>query len=246
MTTGRPSRDPVGRQRAGLSSENETRDALVTSHLGLAHFLARRFSDRGEPHEELVQVASMALVQAADRFNPSFGVGFSTFATSTILGELKHHFRDRGWALRTPRQVQEHYLEVTTAAAELTQRLGRTPTVNELGAACGLSCDDVLIAMEAGQSYRAASLDAPWTDGESLGDQVVGTDDTIDLLDQRSELLAAIERLAPRDRQLIRLRFVDELSQSEIAERMDMSQMHVSRLLRRALETLRAALAEPD
>ncbi|HEV3213270.1 MAG TPA: SigB/SigF/SigG family RNA polymerase sigma factor [Acidimicrobiales bacterium] len=244
MTPSRKSEESAGVRLASSSTTNATRDALITSHLGLAHFLARRFSDRGESHEELVQVASVGLVQAADRFNPSLGVEFSTFATSTILGELKHHFRDRGWALRTPRQIQEHYLEVTAAASELTHELKRTPSVNEVAAACRLTSEDVLVAMEAGQSYRVASLDAPWTESESVGDQVMGTEDAIDVMEQRALLLAALERLGPRDQQLLRLRFVDELSQSEIADRMGMSQMHVSRLLRRALELLRAALAD--
>jgi RNA polymerase sigma-B factor len=246
MTTSGGSTDSTGRRNTPAEDGATTRDELITSHLGLARFLARRFADRGEPHDELVQVASLALVKAADRFDPTFGVSFSSFATSTIMGELKHHFRDRGWALRTPREIKEHYLEITTTSAELTQQLKRMPTVNEVAAACRLTSDDVLVAMEAGQSYRAASLDAPWTDAESLGDQVLETEDTIEHIEQRSELQRVIGRLGPRDQQLLRLRFVDELSQSEIAEQMEISQMHVSRLLRRALESLRDELANAE
>jgi len=218
-----------------------SREALITSHLGLARFLARRYADRGEPYEDLVQVASLALVHAADRFDPSLGFAFSTFATKTVVGELKHHFRDRGWGISTPRQVKEHYLEVSTAVGELLQRYGRSPTVHEIAAACGLTADQVLLAMEAGQGYRLASLDALVAGPD---DERLGVDDAAALLGERSDLVAHLQRLSPRDRTLLQLRFVEELSQTEIATRMGISQMHVSRLLRRALQELRDALDE--
>ena len=220
------------------------RDRLIEEHLGLADYLARRFADRGESHDDLRQAAALALVKAANRFDPSMGFEFSTFATRTILGELKHHFRDHGWAVRTPRHIQEHYLETTAAVAELTQTLGRSPTVKEVAAACGRTVEEVLIAMEAGQGYRASSLDAPGISPDALVDQRTDDNESA-LLEQRSELGSHLRALPPREQEILRLRFVDELSQAEIAQRMGISQMHVSRLLRRALEALRQSYGQP-
>jgi RNA polymerase sigma-B factor len=238
-----------GRRGVGPSERTEShdvpgapREALITSHLGLARFLATRFADRGEPYEDLVQVASMALVQAADRYDASLGFKFSTFATRTIVGELKHHFRDKGWAVSTPRHVKEHYLEVSTAVGELVQRLGRSPTVGEIAEACRLTSGEVLVAIEAGQSYRVASLETALPGADAVIDVHEQVDDAIVHADERSELLSHLGGLSDRDQTLLRLRFVDELSQTEIAERIGVSQMHVSRLLRQALQTLRDAL----
>ena len=239
-------RDRPTNEGIDANATTTSREELIASHLGLARFLAGRFAERGEPYEDLVQVASVALVQAADRFDPSLGFAFSTFATRTILGELKHHFRDAGWAVWTPRAVKEHYLEVSAAVGELVQTLGRSPTVNEIAAACRLTSDEVLVAIEAGQSYRVASLDAALSRADATLDAHLGVDDAVDAVGERSELLQHLHRLPSREQALLRLRFVDELSQSEIAERMGISQMHVSRLLRRALQELRDALAEGD
>ena len=228
----------AGGQRPDPGSAAD-RDRLVTEHLGLAEHLARRYANRGEPHDDLVQVASLALVRAADRYDPSLGYEFSTFATRTIVGELKHHFRDRGWSVKAPRQLQELYLEVNTTIGIMTQQLGRSPTVSEVAAACGRRDDEVLAALEAGQGYRAASLDAPSPSGESVLDVHEDVDNEVASVDTRDELVSHLARLPRRERELVRLRFVDELSQTEIAERLGMSQMHVSRLLRRALEALR-------
>ena len=237
--TGEAEATPPGARATGATTRAE-RDRLIKEHLGLAEYLARRFADRGESADDLRQAAALALVKAADRYDPSLGFEFSTFATRTILGELKHHFRDHGWAVRAPRHVQEHYLEATAAAAELTQRLGRSPTLHEVAEACGRTDEEVLIAMEAGQGYRASSLDAPGP-GTDRTLERFGSDEDTEQLVQRSELDAHLRLLPERERELLRLRFVDELSQSEIAERMGMSQMHVSRLLRRAIEALRAS-----
>jgi RNA polymerase sigma-B factor len=152
---------------AEAQQAREIRDERVHSHLGLAHQLARRFSNRGETHDDLVQVASLALVRAAERFDPDRGVMFSTFAAASIIGELKRHFRDRGWAVRAPRRLQEMVLEIGSATDRLGQQLGRAPTVSELAKEIGASTADVLEALEAGQSYRTASLDAPDREGPS-------------------------------------------------------------------------------
>lgn len=217
------------------------RDRIITEHLWLSEHLARRFSRRGESHEDLVQVASLALVNAVDRFDPDRGFEFATFATRTIIGELKHHFRDKGWSVRAPRRLQELYLEVNATIAELSQRLGRSPTVSELAEACGRTDGEVLEAIEAGQAYRSASLEAPGPDGDALVDRLGTADDSLDHVELRAELIPHLEALTPRERSILRLRFAEELTQSEIGERMGLSQMHVSRLLRGALEKLREA-----
>jgi RNA polymerase sigma-B factor len=220
------------------------RDDLVTAHLGLAHQLARRFLNRGEPYDDLVQVASMAIVKSVDRFDPDRGVEFSTFATRTVLGELKRHFRDKGWAVRAPRRIQELYLELGQAVGTLSQELGRSPTVAELATATGATEESVLEALEAGQGYRSASIDAPDRQEETLAERIGGEDTTFDNVDDRSVLAPALARLAPREQTIIQLRFVDGLTQSEIATRIGVSQMHVSRLLAASLERLRREVAE--
>jgi len=230
------SEGPVGSEHA-----TPNRDELVTENLGLAYHLARRFANRGEAHDDLVQAASLALVHAAARFDPDRGVAFSTFATRTIVGELKHHFRDRGWSVRAPRQLQELYLTVNVTISDLSQQLGRSPTVREIAAACGRREEDVLAAMEAGQGYRASSLDAPSPGGDTVGDAHASGEDIAALVEEREDLLQHLAALSPRQQDLLRMRFVDELSQSEIADRLGTSQMQVSRLLRRALDELRAA-----
>lgn len=223
------------------TGRTDPRQVLIESHLGLANHLARRFSDRGESREDLVQAAYLALVKAADRYDPSLGFEFSTYATRVILGELKHHFRDTGWAVRAPRQVQELYLEVNRAVSDLTHRLGRSPTVPEIAEACRRRPDEVLAAMEAGRAYRATSLETPTEGGTQLHDHLASRERPDTVLEDRSELWSYLQRLSPDDRELLRLRFVDELSQIEIAKRLGVSQMQVSRLLRRALDTLREA-----
>jgi len=220
------------------------RDDLVTAHLGLAHQLARRFVNRGESYDDLVQVASMAIVKSVDRFDPDRGVEFSTFATRTVLGELKRHFRDKGWAVRAPRRIQELYLELGQTVGSLSQELGRSPTVAELAAATGASEESVLEALEAGQGYRTSSIDAPDRQEETLAERIGGEDPTFGNVDDRSILAPALARLAPREQTILRLRFADGLTQSEIASRIGVSQMHVSRLLAASLERLRQEFVE--
>lgn len=231
---------------AGMILSVRRRETLVAEHLGLAEVLARRFANRGEPYDDLVQVASLALVRAVDRFDPERGVEFSTYATRTILGELKHHFRDKGWTVRAPRRLQELYLQVNGVVSTLSQELGRSPTVHEIAEACGTRDEDVLAAIEAGQAYRSASLEAPTPGGDTLGEHVVDDHDETASFDERTDLAMHLAHLTPRERLIIQLRFEDELTQSEIGIRLGLSQMQVSRLLRGALDALRRAYREEE
>jgi RNA polymerase sigma-B factor len=215
------------------------RDQLIAEHLGLARALARRFANRGESYDDLVQAASLALVKAAERFDESRDVAFAAFATATIVGELKHHLRDRGWAVKAPRRLQELSLEVAATAGALTQRLGRSPTVREIAQECSHSEDDVLAALEVGRSYRSSSLEGLAEADEASFERYVADDSVGSTFEEHSELQAQINLLPDRDRVVLRLRFVEELSQAEIAERLGVSQMQVSRLLRHALDLLR-------
>ena len=225
-----------------------TRNELIEAHLGLAEYLARRFSNRGEPLDDLTQVASVGLLKAVDRFDPTREVEFSTYATHTIVGELKRHFRDNGWAVRAPRRMQELYLRLGKIVSTLGQELGRSPTIPELAAEAQVSEEEVLEALEAGQAYRFASLDAP-TAGDDEGDTmsaVLGEEDPgmIDA-EHRVALSPLLAQLPKREQVILHLRFFEGLTQSGIAERLGISQMHVSRLLARSLAQLRAA-AESD
>ena len=216
------------------------RDEMVTAHLGLARHLARRFANRGEPYDDLFQVASVGLVKAALRFDPNRGVKFSTFAAQTILGELKRHLRDRGWAVKAPRRLQELYLELTPAVETLSQELGRSPTVRELASAIGSDEESVLEAMEAGHGYRTSSIDASDRSGldapsETLGD----VDPHFGKVEDRLLLKKAMAALPERERSIVQMRFYDGLTQHEIAVRIGVSQMHVSRLLASTVERLR-------
>jgi RNA polymerase sigma-B factor len=223
-----------------------TRDAnvrgrLIEAHLGLAEHLARRFTHRGETYDDLVQVSSLALVKAVDRFDPDRGVEFTTFATRTIIGELKRHFRDKGWAVRAPRRIQELYLHIGQSIAILSQENGRSPGIKELAVATGASEDDVIEALEAGQGYRSASLDAPGPDGEAMGSRIGADDAAFTDAENRATLSPHMAKLPERERLILTMRFVEGLTQSEIAEHIGISQMHVSRLLSRSLASLRSS-----
>jgi RNA polymerase sigma-B factor len=230
------------------------RDELIEAHLGLAEYLARRFANRGEPLDDLVQVASTGLIKAVDRFEPERGLEFSTYATHTIVGELKRHFRDKGWAVRVPRRMQELHLRLATVISNLSQELGHSPTVAEIATAAGVSEEEVLEAMEAGQAYRFASIDAPTGGGGSggggdesgtLSSQLGGDDASMEDVEHRATLSPLIAQLPERQQMILHLRFFEGLTQSEIASRLGISQMHVSRLLARSLAQLRQA-AEAD
>ncbi|HEX2042327.1 MAG TPA: RNA polymerase sigma factor SigF [Acidimicrobiales bacterium] len=225
------------------TKDPELREELVTAHIGLAEYLARRFTNRGEPLDDLVQVASLGLLKAVDRFDPERGLEFSTYATPTIVGELKRHFRDKGWAVRVPRRVQELHLRLATVVSTLSQELGRSPTIGEIAQAASVSEEDVLEAIEAGHAYRFTSLDAPSGADEegTLASQLGGDDQALVDSEHRVALSPLIARFPPRERTILHLRFFEGLTQSEIASRLGISQMHVSRLLARSLAQLRAS-----
>jgi RNA polymerase sigma-B factor len=219
-----------------------TRDQLIEAHLGLAEYLARRFTNRGEPLDDLVQVASLGLVKAVERFDPSRGLEFTTFATPTILGELKRHFRDKGWAVRVPRRVQELHLRISRVIDDLSTELGRSPTVPEIAQRAGTTEDEVIEAIDAGSAYRSASLDAGRGDDDespSLLGQLGATDPELAGAERRAALEPLISSLPEREQVMLYLRFYEGLTQSEIAKKLGISQMHVSRLLSRSLQELR-------
>ena len=238
-------RDELREQFIAYAQERDTalRDELVAAHLGLAEYLARRFANRGEPLDDLVQVASLGLIKAVDRFDPERGVEFSTYATHTIVGELKRHFRDKGWAIRAPRRMQELYLQLGKVVGTLSQELGHSPTIAELAAEVEVSEEEVLEALEAGQAYRSASLDAPVgnEEGETLGAHLGEEDLSLADVESRATLSPLLAQLPPRERLILHLRFFEGLTQSEIATRLNISQMHVSRLLARSVSELRNA-----
>jgi RNA polymerase sigma-B factor len=223
------------------------RDRLVDAHMGLAAYLARRFANRGQPLEDLVQVASLGLLKAIERFDPSLGIEFSTYATTTIVGELKRHLRDRGWAVRAPRRMQELYLSLNQVVDALGQELGRSPTIAELAAEVQASEEDVLEALEAGQAYRFASLDThlPNDQPEALGARLGEEDVGFARAEERATLAPLLEQLPARQRQIVQLRFFEGLTQSEIAHRLGLSQMQVSRLLTRSVAELRVFAGQP-
>jgi RNA polymerase sigma-B factor len=224
------------------------RHAMVERHLGLARHLALRYSDSGEPLDDLFQVASLGLVNAVDRFDPSRGIAFTTFAVPTILGELKRHFRDRGWAIHVPRDLKEASLRVRRAIADHSGE--RPPTPAELAEATGLSLEGVLEALDAGGAQRALSLDAPASSeeegGATLVDLLGDDDDALARATDRTLLESLMRTVTPREREILRLRFVEDLTQSQIGERIGVSQMQVSRILRGALTRMRAAARMPD
>ena len=216
------------------------RAAIVERHAGLARSLARRFANRGETHDDLVQVAMLGLLRAVDGFDPARNVQFSTYATATILGTLKRHFRDTRWSVRIPRPVQELWLALRDQADLLTNELGRSPTLEELAEALGVDVENVIEAMEAGRTFKLASLDASPGGEEPI--PLGSADPAYKTADARMMLSPLIAKLAEREQQILHLRFVDDLSQSEIGRRVGLSQMHVSRLLARTLDRLRTAL----
>jgi RNA polymerase sigma-B factor len=230
----------------GAQGQRE-RDELVARHLGLAQSLASRYANRGEHLDDLVQVAMIGLVRAAERFSPERGIQFSTFATATILGELKHHFRDTRWSVHVPRSVQEAYLRVKEATDSLSQEVGRSPSLLEIADRAGLSEEQVVQALEAGLAFRMASLDAPLDEGGAGAvDHVELESNDLERVEQRQLLNPLITRLPERQQRILRLRFEQDLTQREIAAVLGMSQMHVSRLLSRSLAQLRMWSVQAD
>ena len=225
------------------------KERLVEGYTDLVYFLARKFQNRGEPLEDIVQVGFLGLIKAIERFDPGLGNEFTTFATPTIAGEIKRYFRDKGWAIRFPRRLQELYQQVVRVNEALKNELNRQPTVGEVAERLGVSEDDVLEAMEMSTAYTPVSIDstpgsADGDEGRRLGESIGGVDPNLERVEIRDVLARAMEHLNPRERKILALRFYDELSQSEIAKRLGISQMHVSRLQRAAQEQLRRHLSE--
>ncbi len=227
----------------------DLRNKLVTGHLPLAEHIAARFSNRGVPREDLVQVATLGLINAVDRFQPDRGTDFLSFAVPTVMGEVRRHFRDASWSMHVPRRLKELNLAINSASAELSQRLGRAPTPSELARHLDLSQEQVYEGLEAGNAYHSMSLDealSPDADSDSLGETLGETDAALDGVEDYESLRPLIERLPERERTILTLRFFRHMTQTQIADRIGISQMHVSRLLARTLEQLRQGMLGDD
>jgi RNA polymerase sigma-B factor len=229
----------------------DLRERLILAHSNLARYLARKFANRGEPLEDLIQVGMIGLMNAIDRFDPTRGIRFATYATPTILGEIRRYFRDRGWAVKVPRRLQELSLAASKAVDTLTQELDRAPTVAEIAARLEIGEQEALEAMELGDLYALPSLDTALGEDSddsrgALSDYVGAVDKEMERFERRARLTQALGALPPRERRIIELRFLRGLSQTEVARRLKISQMHVSRLQHRALERLRQVVREQD
>jgi RNA polymerase sigma-B factor len=235
----RDSTDPAERDRI--------KEELVRAYESLVYFLARKFQNRGEPLDDIAQVGFLGLIKAVDRFEPDLGNEFTTFATPTIAGEIKRYFRDKGWSIRFPRRLQELHQQVVRVNEEMKNQLGRQPTVPELAERLGVDQGDVLEAMEIGIAHTPVSIDATvgrdGDEGRQLSDTVGTEDANLDRVEMREVLQRAMSHLNERERRILAMRFVDEMSQAEVAKRLGISQMHVSRLQRAAQEQLRELLA---
>jgi RNA polymerase sigma-B factor len=242
MARARADRRLLERAHAG---DQAARSALVDRFLPLARQLARRYQRGGEQLDDLNQVASLGLLKAIDRFDPSRQTAFSSFAVPTILGELKRHFRDRGWSVRVPRDLQELAVKLEPTTEALLRELGRAPTLAELAQRLDASTELILEAREAAAAYRAVSLDRPRDDDEDgadpLGDAVGVMDPGYDVAEDAATVERLMRVLSDREREVLRLRFAEDLTQAEIGVRVGVSQMHVSRIIRQAVERLRAA-----
>jgi RNA polymerase sigma-B factor len=237
-------------RRFARTRDPVVREELVERFMPLVRRLASRYRGGREPFEDLVQVASLGLVKAIDRFDPERGVAFSTYAAPTILGELRRHFRDRGWSVHVPRDLQERIALVERASTELPPVLGRAPSVNEIAERLDLTPEEVLEAFEAAQAHHAISLDAPQgsddSDGLTIVDRLGARDPAFDTVEYGVAISDVVRRLSERDRTVLHLRFVEDMTQTQIAERVGVSQMHVSRILRSALQQLRQEIHSDD
>ena len=231
---------------AGTPEYERVRAELIEMHLPLVRYFARRYAGRGEPLDDLVQAGSLGLVKAVDRFDPERGLEFSTYAAPTILGEIRRHFRDRTWAVHVYRGLQELTGQVARCASDLTQELGRAPSVPELVARTGESEERVLEALECAAAYRADSLHAPLGEDRELADVLGGDDPALGDVEMHESLTPALARLPDRERRILQMRFYGNMTQSQIAAELGISQMHVSRLLARTLVRLREELLTVD
>jgi RNA polymerase sigma-B factor len=253
---------PIGSQARSSSNDSRllfarwqrhrdeaAREQLIRRYMPLARSLARRYGRSSEPFDDLLQVASMGLVKAVDRYDASRGHAFQSFAVPTILGEMRRYFRDSGWAIHVPRGAQERALKVRDAQERISGETGRAPTVNQLAEFLEIDTEDVIDALQAIRAYETVSLDAPRggmeEDVVAYGDSIGTEDERYELVELDATVSAALGHLPSRDRLVLKLRFVDDLTQTEIAERVGISQMQVSRLLRRSLEQLRKLTGAP-
>lgn len=220
----------------------DAREKLVMSHLNLVRFIANKFKNRGEPIDDLIQVGYLGLLKAIDRFDPSRGLEFTTFATPTIMGEIKRHFRDKGWSVRVPRRLQELSAKVNQATDTLTSQLQRSPTIAEIADSLDATVDEVLEAMESSSAYSSVSLEAPSgaddDDTPSVIDRYATEDSDLAFTDDRIIIEEALASFSPRERDVIEMRFLKGMTQIEIAEKLGISQVQVSRLLRRTLKKI--------
>lgn len=232
--------DPADPRRRAL------RELLVAGYLPVAHHIARRFAYRGEPLDDLTQVASIGLMAAIDRFSAEFGTDFLAFAIPTIQGEVRRHFRDRAWSMRVPRRLKDLHVSINAAVSELSQRLNHAPRPSDIAALLGISLDDVLEGLQAALAYRASSLDeqlAPQPDGgATLGDKLGELDPKVELVEDQQALRPLLDQLPERERIILMLRFYGDMTQTQIAVQLNISQMHVSRLLAKTLTLLREQL----
>jgi RNA polymerase sigma-B factor len=227
---------------AGTSEHEKLRAALIERHLPLVTFMARKFADRGEPLDDLIQVGTIGLIKAIDRFEISKGFEFSTFATPTIVGEIKRHFRDKTWAVRVPRRLQELGASVTKATNELTQKLDRSPTPKEIAKHLGITVDEVAEALESNSAYSTISLDITSDTSTSIRDTFGALDEALEGVEYRESLKPLLAQLEDREKRILQMRFFENLSQSQIATELGISQMHVSRILNKVLTHLRDGL----
>ncbi|HYG92403.1 MAG TPA: RNA polymerase sigma factor SigF, partial [Nocardioides sp.] len=234
-------------ERYHRQGDEVARERVIQEQLPLAEFLARKFAGRGEPVDDLVQVASVGLIKAVDRFDVDRRIEFSTYATPNILGEIKRYFRDKGWAIRVPRRLQELRMQISTATAELTQSLGRSPTPREIAERIGCSVEEIVEGLESGNAYATLSLDASDDSdegGQSMLDAIGIDDEALEQVEIRESVKPLLEQLPPREKRILLLRFFKNMTQSQIAAEIGVSQMHVSRLLTRTLDQLRASLED--
>jgi RNA polymerase sigma-B factor len=227
---------------AGCPERDRVRERLVEMHLPLVRFFARRYAGRGEPLDDLLQAGAVGLVKAVDRFDPGRGLEFSTYAAPTILGEIRRHFRDRTWAVHVHRGLQELTGQVTRSCTELTQELGRAPSVHEVAQRVGRAPERVIEALDCAAAYTADSLEAPHGEDRTLGDTLGSDDQALGDVELHESLTPALDRLPDRERRILQLRFYGNMTQSQIAAQVGISQMHVSRLLARTLTRLRQEL----
>jgi RNA polymerase sigma-B factor len=228
----------------------QAREQLIEQYMSLVRSLARRYSYRGEQLEDLVQIGAIGLIKAIDRFDLNRGVELTTYATPNIIGEIKRHFRDKGWSVRVPRGLQELNVQLSRLVEQLTVQLGRSPTITELAKGAGVEEEEVLEALESGRAYSSLSLSSGGgqEDGEELDPlESIGTEEhQYDVSEDRAVLAPGFRVLDERERKILQLRFFDGLTQSQIAQQVGISQMHVSRLIRRSLEKIRDEIAADE